>query len=110
MNLPDCPKFEDTVREIKILAKRAFEILPSERISTWDKTNWSIALTIAIVGISLTQISGGLSLIASLLGILWLLIDVWKKIRETSTNEKRREEAADNIERIEFLVRCLKNV
>ncbi len=107
MNLSDCPAFDDALKEVVTMAKRIAGMPRSKNISRWEQANWSISLTLAVGGIVLAPVSGGLSLIASLLGIVWLLIDMLKKIRATSNCAAQQEEADGLLDRMNFLEWCL---
>lgn len=107
MRLSDCPEGRQSREEISVLLRRGMDMLPSTDISPWDKTNWAVALTLAIGGITLSPVSGGLSLLASVLGILWLLTDIFKKIRDSSRDSEHQKEASDILERLDFLKWCL---
>ena len=102
----DCPEFSEAVREVVAIASRTRKLLPFARISLWDKINWGVALTIALAGLAAAPFSGGLSLIATLIGTIWIVIDILKKVREKSVNEKLNAEALTMECRVRFLEWC----
>lgn len=107
MNRSDCPERKDAVIEINSIAKQTKLLLPSAKISTWDKVNWGVALTLALGGLAAAPFSGGASLVLTILGVVWLLIDMVKKISETARDKKTRTDADQLYERLAFLAWCL---
>ena len=108
MNRKDCPKKNDAIAEIVSIGKQIKKLIPFSTISKWDKINWGIALFLALGGLAAVPFSDGVSLIATILGIVWLLIDMAKKISETAKDEKTKQHADKLEERLIFLQWCLK--
>lgn len=107
MNRDDCPESDKALAEIKGIAYETRVLIPSAKISKWDKANWIIALTLALGGLAAAPFSGGTSLVLTILGIIWLLIDMVKKIRETARDKETKVRAEKLHERLEFLAWCL---
>ena len=107
MNRDDCPEPQHALAEIKDIATQTSELIPEAEISTWDKVNWGVAITLAIGGLVAAPFSGGASLIATFLGIVWLLIDIVKKIRETAKDKATKAHADQLRSRLKFLAWCL---
>lgn len=107
MNKENCPELSDAVSEITEIAIQTQTLIPSANISAWDKLNWVVALVLAIGGLAAAPFSSGISLVATALGIIWLLIDMVKKISETARDNDAKTHAEKLHERLEFLAWCL---
>jgi hypothetical protein len=86
--------------EIAEIEAELRQILPRARISRWDKWNWGVGLALATGGIVLAPLSAGLSLGATALGLVLILADMAKKIRESAQTDEDVRRADELIARL----------
>ena len=96
--------------EIAAIRTRLAALWPHARISRWDIGVWVAGGMLGIGGIVLAPVSGGLSLLASLLGLVLILIDVAKKLRDGARTPEARHEAIALLERLERLEERLRTL
>lgn len=107
MNRSDCPTLTDALAEVKDIAGKIKGLVPSAKFSTWDRVNFCVALAVALAGLAAAPFSAGLSLIATVIGIVWILIDMLEKIREKVKDKSIQEYAGELRERLLFLAWCI---
>jgi len=108
MDRSECPAPAAASVETQDIAKRLLQMVnETAGISWWDKSNWAIGIALSVGGIVAAPFSGGASLALTVLGIIWVCVDMIKKIRETSTDGSTRRETSRMEKRVNFLLWCL---
>ena len=98
---------EAVIREVRDellqIQREMLELKLNTGITSWDIAIWIIGGILAIIGLIAAPFSAGASLIATVLGLLLILVDAVKKIRDNAQNPEDRKRAQELINRTKAL-------